>query len=369
MKRVVHLTSAHHRCDIRIFLKQCTSLANRGYVVSLVVADGYGYEEKNGVSIYDVGLPSSRLNRMLQTTRRVMAKAIELDADIYHLHDPELIPIGLKLKKQGKKVIFDSHEDVPKQLLTKPYLDLLSRWIASKIFAIYERWSCRQLDAVIAATPFIRDKFLAIGVRTIDINNFPLLEDISAEIHSHKKAKEICYVGGISRIRGIKELLQAMEFVDNDFRINLCGSFYEPKLRKSLKALSGWKMVNEMGFLDRLSVRNVMSRSMGGVVTLHPTTNYLNALPIKMFEYMAAGIPVIASDFPLWRNIIIGKDCGLCVDPMNPMDIARAINYLEQHPEKALQFGKNGRLAVLESYNWMIEEKKLLQFYKEILQT
>lgn len=128
---IAHLTSAHSRTDTSIFIKQCRSLAAKGYDVSLLVADNMGDEYKDGVKIVDVGRQPGRLNRMFKTTRRVFKKAVELDADIYHLHDPELIPIGLKLKRLGKKVIFDAHEDLPRQLLSKPYLGPMSARVLS----------------------------------------------------------------------------------------------------------------------------------------------------------------------------------------------------------------------------------------------
>ena len=103
---ITHLTSVHPRYDTRIFLKECTSLAKK-YQVNLVVADGKGDEVKNGVSLYDVGKESGRLNRILKTPKKILKKAIDLDSDIYHLHDPELVFIGLELKKIGKIVIFD----------------------------------------------------------------------------------------------------------------------------------------------------------------------------------------------------------------------------------------------------------------------
>jgi glycosyltransferase involved in cell wall biosynthesis len=366
-KRVVHLTSVHSRNDTRIVIKQCCSLAAHGYEVTLVVADGQGDECKDRVRIVDVGRLPGRLNRIFKTTRRVLKKAVELDADLYHFHDPELIPVGLKLKRLGKKVIFDSHEDVPKQLLGKPYLNPPVLQMLSNAFALFERYACPRFDAIIAATPFIRDKFLAINPHSEDINNFPMMGELDADVPWTDKRDEVCYLGGIGAFRGIRELVRACEFLQTPARLNLVGRFSEHAVEAEVRSYPGWGRVNELGFVDRAGVREVLGRSLAGLVTFHLLPNHIDSQPNKMFEYMSSGIPVIASNFPLWREIIEGNDCGICVDPLDATAIAEAIDFLVSNPERARKMGENGQRAVHARYNWSVEEAKLLDLYKNIL--
>jgi len=359
MAHIVHLTSAHPRYDTRIFVKQCRSLAARGHAVTLVVADGLGVETVDGVRIVDVGRLPGRLNRVLRTTWRVLAAARRLDADIYQLHDPELVPAGLRLKRLGKAVIFDSHEDVPVQLLAKPYLNAPARRLLSSGYAACERRAYRRFDGLVAATPFIRERLARIHPNTVDVNNYPTLQEFDAAPDWDAKVAEVCYVGSISAIRGIREMVRACELLRSPARLSLVGSFAEPALEREVAHFAGWRRVDAYGHLGRSGVQAAMRRAVAGLVTLHPVVNYLDALPVKMFEYMAAGLPVIASRFPLWQEIVEGNGCGVCVDPGDPAAIAAAIDHFCLHPQAARRMGENGRRAVHARYHWHGEADKL----------
>jgi len=360
------MTSAHALYDTRIFIKECRTLRDAGYNVTLIVQHDKD-EIIEGIFIKGIDKPKNRRERMLKSTRQVYQRALECDAEIYHFHDPELIPVALRLKRRGKKVIYDAHEDVPRQILSKQWIPIQLRKTFSWMIERIENYSAKRFDYIITATALLRDRFLKVNERTQDINNYPVLSEFhmpNADWNS--KEKSVCYIGGIGELRGIYEMVDAIGMTE--YNLLLAGSFESATERDIAVKKNGWSRVNELGYLNRDGVKEVFSRSMVGMVIIYPEPNYINAQPTKMFEYMSAGLPTIASCFPLWKQIVEGNNCGICVNPFDVNEISNAINWIMDNPEQAKRMGENGRRAVEEKYNWEREGIKLFKIYEGLLQ-
>jgi glycosyltransferase involved in cell wall biosynthesis len=361
------LTSVHAPYDIRIYEKEARSLAAAGYKVTIVAPYGKN-EEKEAVQVIGVRCQGNRRKRMTTVAWDVYRKAREIDAAVYHFHDPELMPVGLLLKLHGKRVIYDVHEDVPRDILAKTWISPALRKPAAIGASAAHFLTALTFDGVIAATPVIAARFPSKKVLTVQ--NFPRLKEFDKTAQPYASRKPLVgYIGGISQQRGAREMIQAMSLLHDfpDARLLLAGEFEGIELERELRRLPGFERVNYRGWLTRTEVRNVLNMSRSGLVLLHPFQMYMEAQPIKLFEYMAAGIPVIASDFPLWRAIVGEVGCGLLVNPNNPRDIAQAIEWILRHPEEAEQMGQRGAAAVRSKYNWEAESEKLLELYSNLM--
>ena len=367
--KVCIITTVHPPFDTRIFHKEAKTLAQAGYEVVLI-AQHERNELVEGVKIVALPRPRNRFARIFGLTWRAFRLALRERADVYHFHDPELLPIGVLLKLLTRaKVIYDVHEDVPQQILTKYWIPAPLRYPVAAVFNVVEKLLARAVDAVVVATEGIAEKFARF--KPVVVHNYPNLEMLPNPSTRCREGEEkvLVYVGGISKLRGAIEMVQALEYLNPTWnvRLDLIGRFERPELEQELRSLPGYRWVCFLGWLPWELAWKHAHAAFGGLVLFHPAPNHTNSLPNKLFEYMAAGLPVVASNFPLWKEIVEGNRCGITVDPLDPKAIAQAIEYLLAHPEEARQMGENGRRAVVEQYNWEQEKGKLLKLYEKLL--
>jgi glycosyltransferase involved in cell wall biosynthesis len=368
--RIVHLTSAHPVLDVRIFHKECRSLARAGYEVMQV-----GNYELNGivdgVRLRGLGSRKSRFQRFTSRLFVICREAFRVDGDLYHIHDPDLLIVGLVLRAAGRRVVYDIHEDLPTKILLKMYLPKLIRKPLQWIVGRMEDAAAGFMSGLITATPALKDRFIAAHHNIVTVNNFPILEEFTrpANVDWKSRHRTVTYFGGISEARGIGEMLTAMDLLPRtlDVKLELAGWFYVKALLSNLVTTPQWRHVTWHGELDRGGLTFLLSRVSAGLVILHPEKSFITSQPTKLFEYMAAGIPVIASDFPLWRSIIQEAGCGILVDPLDTQAIAAAIEYLVSNPREAEAMGQRGRRAAEKQFNWANEEQTLLSFYSSLL--
>ncbi|MGP1675101.1 MAG: glycosyltransferase family 4 protein, partial [Candidatus Limnocylindrales bacterium] len=350
--RIAHVTTVHPSDDPRIYLKECATLAEAGYEVILIGRGRAPAAANPGVRFVSVGEVRFRFARMVVMPFRVLAAARRVRAEVYHLHDPELLPVGVVLKLAGARVIYDAHEDLPRQIAYKPYLPGWSRRPVAAVAEVLEGLAVRCLDGVVAATPRIGARFAP--ERTTIVQNFPLTNEFGAEPPRpyHDRPPTLAYVGRLTEEVGAMVMADAARIVlwnRRDVRVVLAGPI-EAGLAATLHARLAPATVEMPGRIGRAEVIDLLHDARVAMVLFQPVANYIEAYPTKLFEYMASEVPVVASDFPVWRTIVAEEDCGILVDPGDPEAVARAIEIILDDPERAAAMGRRGRAAVLARY-------------------
>ena len=372
-KTILHISTLHPRNDTRIFVKQIRTLESMlENHVTLVVADGEGdqtFEDKN-INIKDIGkIKGNRIIRILKSLITSYFYIRKVNPIVIHFHDPEIIPLGIIFKLLGYKVIYDVHEDFGCVAFSREWIPWVIRFPLKISIRFAEHLGAKFFDANIAATKSISTHFPKN--KTIIVQNFPIIDELVAprKINFRNRAKSVAYVGYATSNRGAREMVQAiaeLSFID-DLTFEFAGSIDPPTLEKELTQTSGWEFVNYHGHISRKFMANILGNTRAGLVVFHPSPNHIQAQPTKLFEYMAAGLPVIASDFPLWREIIDKAKCGILVNPLSPGSIANAIKWILSNPVDAEQMGCNGNRAVQDIFNWRKEGEKLVGLYNRLL--
>lgn len=367
---IIHFTTVHPRDDSRIRSKELASIA-RAFdgQVALYVQDGLGDEadSKHGYQITDTGPRLGRLQRIFVGGWRMFRAIGKARPRIAHFHDPELLPWALLLQLCGIKVVYDVHEDVPRQVRHNPGLPPLARRLLPPLVSLAEWIGARLISGFVVPTQTIFDRFPAR--KTVLVRNFPLLEELQppAPTPMRDRPLEFSYVGSISEVRNIYAMIEAVTRVRPPAWLRLAGIFAVAETELRARAMPEWTSVRFDGWASREDVASVLANGRAGLVILKPVEHYMVALPVKLFEYMAAGLPVISSNFPVWREIVESANCGLLVDPLDLDAIVAAMQWIVDNPDDAEAMGRRGRRAVEDHYNWAPEGAALVAFYRDQL--
>jgi glycosyltransferase involved in cell wall biosynthesis len=365
VKRVCHVTSVHPVDDHRILHKECVSLRDAGYDVTLIAPreeDGV----VGGIPVVALHAPArNRLERMLRRPPAAYRAALALDADLYHFHDPELLPWGVRLARAGKRVVYDAHEDLPAQIRGKDWIHARVRARVADAVAQLEEACVGRLDAVVSPSRSALERLRPHQPRVAHVANYPRLDELRPAAHWQERVRAACYVGGITRVRGARELVDAMAHARAE--LQLAGAISPPELRDELERSPGWQRVRYLGRVPQDRVRALLARVKVGVIPLKPIRAYADAFPVKLFEYMAAGLPIVAIDVPRWRSVLDAHECGISVPYGSPRRLGEAIAQLLDDDARARAMGERARRAAERHYSWETQAALLVDLYGELL--
>jgi len=378
------LLSNPFRPDTRV-LKEAESLLAVGYAVTIVCWDRqaeYTPEEvhtsglrvlriQNVPSSYGVG--TGQIVRLVRFWQASFPYLKNLRPDLIHCHDFDTLPAGLLWGWLHRlPVVYDSHEHYAD--LVRPRLVGLSGKIIYNLLNLTEQFSARMSSAIITVDENLGSIYRRVNPRVVILGHYPALQRFQEAAHVFSRdTLDLVYVGRLSIDRGLLiylDILRSLRSLGVPARLLLAGAF-TPESEKNIYALHIQGLEEYIDFRGWLTFQQIPEFLLSadvGLAILSPEPRYIISLPVKLFEYMASGLPVIASDFPLTAQIIAESGCGQVIDPLdNPIRIAQTLREWWEHPDIPRALGKNGRQAVQEKYHWDSSAAQIDQLYQSLL--
>jgi len=372
-KTVCIVAPVHPSTDIRVYQKEAKTLANHGYRVVLFAFNAFKGEDtvQDEVEICCTNY-RTRFERFLNIPK-IFWRVCQLKADVYHLHNPDTLPIGFMLKILGKKVIYDTHEDFAKRILLKYWIPTFLRRIVASIVETLEKLAGTFFSAVIVTQPEVQKRIggKAYVLENAPISRGPLIDEsycLSKTI-AKDNVFRVIYAGGISMTRGLEEMVQAVGLLNNHLpaQLWLCGSVENSRDLERVMSSSYGIFVEYLGLLRQSHTFAHLIKANAGLVTIKDVCDYSQSSANKLYEYMLFGLPFVASNFKKWQKQLKSVRAGFFVNPHNPEEIAEALWWIATHPDESEEMGRRGKKFIEVVYNWEQESKKLLALYDKLL--
>lgn len=368
MKKIFHISTVHPRRDTRIFYRECISLKNKGYDVTLIVADGKGLEKYEGVTIIDIGKSRNRVSNFFEGFFKIFKIINALKPDLVHFHDAELMIIAKIIQLKGIHVCYDIHENVAAQILDKSHIASYLRKPLHYLYKIIENILINSFHLIIAEKSY-KNIYLGKGKSLTVVLNLPEESSFSSFTSEKRIENGIFYIGGISNERGLDTIIEALKILKNrkvNFFMHYIGAISEKSLSK-IDTDGIQENLRFYGRMDLVEGYKISKKCKVGLAVLKPIENYVKSYPTKIFEYMSIKLPVITSNFELYKDVIEKNEAGFCIDPFSPIELANKIDLLLKDDNLVKTMGENGKKAIIQKFNYKQEEIKLYKIYSSIL--
>ncbi|HON27682.1 MAG TPA: glycosyltransferase family 4 protein [Mesotoga infera] len=364
--RVCVITTVHPPNDIRIS-KELDTLSKAGYEVIYIAKKGKFENDK--ITYWPITEYHGRLNRLIKGSREALQKALDANADIYHFHDPELIGVGKKLKRRGKKVVYDIHEEYPSVILSKNWIPRYLRKVVAWLVDSYERRAVHLMDGIVVVVQEQLERFTGKEKFAI-LPNFPDTQLLESMRNKKKDGEDVRFVysGSIDVDRSIVEMIEAFVMLRKKYhiRLDLLGPIHDKSLRDYItEKESQTDGLAYRGTLAHNDALEIVSESDVGLMVMHRGRSKEMSSPLKMYEYLGLGLPIIASDFRKWREVLDEKPCALFVDPDSPSDIAEKMEILIKDKKLRNNMRENA-IEISSRYSWRSIEERLLTLYRSL---
>jgi glycosyltransferase involved in cell wall biosynthesis len=357
--------------DVRTFHRQARSLAAGGWDVAVIGRDPIRTTTVDGIALHGLPTAGGAGRALLQV--RALRLALATRADVYQVTDVELLPAALVLKRARRTVVYDCREDYPAYMEIKAWLPPRLRPLARAAVDRLERAAARRLDAVTTADEGTAARLRGYGAAVTVLHNFPRREHFAPAPPGAERPHDVLYHGSLPpyHLRALAGIAAALAARVPEARWTIVG---EPD--SAAAGAEFREAIGAAGIADRVALRPriaftevpaLLRATRTGVVPLPDVQKFRHNIPVKLFEYLAAGVPTVASDLPPARALLADSEAAVLVPPGDAQAFAEALGGILRDPLRAAELARRGREAVLERFHWEKEETRLLRLYSGLL--